>query len=172
MPVTSRTFLSQIAIFSQFLVYLNVYYFLIISILWYHTDEFKRNRRIIVYGSVTRYGPQTSCQRKGLKLRRLWIRLSFSFFFLFFLNVNEWKSKSKKEEENCRNFNACEKRWKIFFAFKIPPRSWRLKLSFVHLLRDFLFSRSSSSSRYLQVLQRVAEHFCQLTSAYISAVYL
>ena len=35
---------------------------------WYHTDEFerKRNRRIAVYGSVTRYGPRTSCQRNGL----------------------------------------------------------------------------------------------------------
>ena len=33
-----------------------------------HTDELerKRKRRIIVYGSVTRYGPRTSCQRKGL----------------------------------------------------------------------------------------------------------
>ena len=27
----------------------------------------KRERRIIVYGLLTRYGPQTSCHRKGLK---------------------------------------------------------------------------------------------------------
>ena len=26
-----------------------------------------RKRRIIEYGSVTRYGPRTSCQRKGLR---------------------------------------------------------------------------------------------------------
>ena len=33
---------------------------------WYHADEFerKRKRRIIVYGSVTRYGPRTGCKRK------------------------------------------------------------------------------------------------------------
>ena len=36
-----------------------------ISIQWY-ADEFIRKRRIIVYGSVTRYGPRTSCQRKEL----------------------------------------------------------------------------------------------------------
>ena len=44
------------------------YYFLIISIQWYRTDECKRRRkrRVIVYGSVTRYGPRTSCQREGL----------------------------------------------------------------------------------------------------------
>ena len=44
--------------------------FLIISIQWCHTDEFdrERKRRIIVHGSsVTRYGPRSSCQRKGLK---------------------------------------------------------------------------------------------------------
>ena len=41
---------------------------LIISIQRCHTDEFKgrRERRIIVHGSVTRYGPRTSCQRNGL----------------------------------------------------------------------------------------------------------
>ena len=44
---------------------------LMISIRWYRTDEFngKRNRRIIVYGSVTRYGPQISC--KGLTVYRV-----------------------------------------------------------------------------------------------------
>ncbi|KOX75773.1 hypothetical protein WN51_12561 [Melipona quadrifasciata] len=36
----------------------------------YHTDEFRRKgkRRIIVYGLVTRYGPQASCQRKPVSL--------------------------------------------------------------------------------------------------------
>ena len=45
--------------------------FLIISIQWYRIDEFKRKRkrRIIVYSSVTRYGPRTSCKRKGLKIK-------------------------------------------------------------------------------------------------------
>ena len=40
-----------------------------ISIQRYHTNEFKRKRkrRIIVYDSVTRYGPRTTCQRKGFK---------------------------------------------------------------------------------------------------------
>ena len=40
---------------------------------WYHTDEFKtkRKRRIIVYDSVARYGPQTSCQSKGVEERIL-----------------------------------------------------------------------------------------------------
>ena len=34
------------------------------------SDEFqgKRERRVTVYGSVARYGPRTSCQRKGLNL--------------------------------------------------------------------------------------------------------
>ena len=42
-----------------------------ISIQRYHTNEFKRKRkrRIIVYDSVTRYGPRTSCQREGLKIQ-------------------------------------------------------------------------------------------------------
>ena len=44
------------------------YYFLAISIQRYRTDEFerKRKRRIILYDSVTRYGPRISCQRKGV----------------------------------------------------------------------------------------------------------
>ena len=34
------------------------------------TDEFgdERKRRVIVYVLATRYGPRTSCQRKGLSL--------------------------------------------------------------------------------------------------------
>ena len=39
---------------------ISLFYFLIISIHRRHTDEFnsKRKRRIIVQGSVTRYGPR------------------------------------------------------------------------------------------------------------------
>ena len=38
-----------------------VCYFVVISIQWYRNDEFirKRTRRIVVYDSVTRYGPQS-----------------------------------------------------------------------------------------------------------------
>ena len=58
-----------------------VYCFLIISIQWCHTDEFKRKRKrgIIEYGfSHSLWSAQgTSCQRKGLKFL-----VSFFFFFL------------------------------------------------------------------------------------------
>ena len=38
----------------------------------YHTDEFKgkRKRRIIVYGSVTRYGPRNQLPAQGVNRRR------------------------------------------------------------------------------------------------------
>ena len=58
-----------------------VYCFLIISIQWCHTDEFKRKRKrgIIEYGfSHSLWSAQgTSCQRKGLKFL-------VSFFLFFF----------------------------------------------------------------------------------------
>ena len=40
-----------------------------ISIQWYRTisTSSKRKRRIIVYGSVARYGPQSVAKRKRLK---------------------------------------------------------------------------------------------------------
>ena len=43
----------------------------------------KRKRRIIVHDLVTRYGPRTSCQRKGLKIHdTLWpSRRAFTIFF-------------------------------------------------------------------------------------------
>ena len=58
----------------QCIIFINIKAKQIISLVllnhfqWYRTDEFERkgNRRIIVYGSVTRYGPRTSCQRRGL----------------------------------------------------------------------------------------------------------
>ena len=77
-----ENFLSQIATFSQFHVYLNVTQAKRMTS-WLLLDsfhpaisyrrEFKRNRkrRIIVYGSVTRYGPRTSCQRNGVNSKDL-----------------------------------------------------------------------------------------------------
>ena len=42
--------------------------FITIHVMSYrHEFKRKRNRRIPVYGSVARYGPRTSCQRKWLK---------------------------------------------------------------------------------------------------------
>ena len=74
-------FWPKIATFSPFQICLNVTQAkqMISSLLlnnFYHTDEFerRRKRRAVVYGSVTRYGPRTSCQRKRLKrtIRVLW----------------------------------------------------------------------------------------------------
>ena len=75
--MTSRFFSPKIATFSQFYIYLNVIQARqTISLLLFNNfrpvvsfrREFKRKRkqRIIVYGPVTRYGPRTSCQSKGL----------------------------------------------------------------------------------------------------------
>ena len=62
-----RMFCPKIAIFSQFQVYSNTTQkakqIINVSLL---NNFSARKRRIIVHGLVTRYGPRTSCQRKGL----------------------------------------------------------------------------------------------------------
>ena len=73
---TSRIFSSQIATFPRFQVYLNVtqakqmisLLILIISVI---PTSSKGKRRIIVYDTVTRYGPRTSSQRKGLTSKKV-----------------------------------------------------------------------------------------------------
>ena len=79
-----ENYLSQIATFSQFQVYLNVtqakqmisslllnHFYPVIS----HRHEFKRKRRIIVYGSVARYGPRNQLSEWGVNPLTYWNQL-------------------------------------------------------------------------------------------------
>ena len=78
MPRTLRTFSSKIATFSQFQVCLSktndksITFQSFLSIVTIRTDEFKQRKvesnEYIVYGLVTRYGPQSVAQRKRILL--------------------------------------------------------------------------------------------------------
>ena len=85
-----RIFCRKIAIFSQFQLYLNITEAKQIINLLFLSNNFyfysdivltsAKRKRIIVYGLVTRYGPQISCQRKvNLEIAYLSI-VCFSLF--------------------------------------------------------------------------------------------
>ena len=62
--------------------------------------SWKRKRRIIVYGLVTRYGPRTNCQRKRLKKKNKktinWPKTPKSKLCNIFLQLIK-KNKKKKQ---------------------------------------------------------------------------
>ena len=83
-PRMSRIFLSQNCnIFSVWSIFKYNPKGKIINLLFLSSDiistSSKRKQRIIVYDSVTRYGPCTSCQRKGLN--KVHTRLNETFFY-------------------------------------------------------------------------------------------
>ena len=91
-----------------------VYYFVIISIQWYRTDEFQRKRkpRIIVYSSVTRYGSRASCQRKGLKSNVLQSSLSGSELYPFIFKLPR-SSNLRRNKGGMARAGATTKRFPI-----------------------------------------------------------
>ena len=124
-PRTSRIFLSQNCnIFSVWSIFkynpkgkiINLLFF---NLLFLSSDiistSSKRKQRIIVYDSVTRYGPCTSCQRKGLN--KVNTRLNEIFFY--YMNTKNNSKENTLWEYTQENTLLCYKRMNVLLLHEL-----------------------------------------------------